>query len=369
MIESGDDFHCLRGFANRLGNRADLIERRAERNQAVTRDTSIRRFHSDNAAKGGRRSDRPTRVRTERNKRSTGSDACCGTAAGTARHAIEIVRVARDLESGIFCRGAHSEFIAVHLAHNDGAGAAEPFDGSRSVRRNVSFENSRSASRWEIPYDHVVFYCDWNTGQRFQSFARCDPFVHPPSVIQRPIGAKCKESLDIAIDTSDLLIYTLDHFRDAEITVPIQRDEFVRRDVLEVHLSVMTFGTLNSFTVLPASALPVRGATRSSRTACLMLVTTCGVGSIPETSSSFNFSTYSTMALSCAASSFFSSSATSSIASFATYSTSFSLIFISKSDLLNPRRRPRLVHPREQLRRHFDELFPPDLVRDIHDDP
>ena len=38
--------------------------------------------------------------------------------------------------------------------------------------------------------------------------------------------------------------------------------------------SVITFGTLNSFTLRPASELPVRGATRSSRTACLTLVTT-----------------------------------------------------------------------------------------------
>src|SRR5436190_13407439 len=131
----------------------------------------------------------------------------------------------------------------------------------------------------------------------------------------------------------------------------------------------MTFGTLKSFTVLAASELPVRGTTRSSRTACLRLVTTCAVGSMPPTSSSFNFSTYSTIRLSCPASSFFSSSATSSIASFATYSTSASLIFIRKHDLLNPRYGPWLIHSGQKLRPHFDQLLPPYLIRHIHDDP
>src|SRR2546426_484405 len=74
------------------------------------------------------------------------------------------------------------------------------------------------------------------------------------------------------------------------------------------------------------------------------------------------------MRLSCSASSFFSSSATSSIASFATYSTSSSLIFIRKGDLLDPRCSPRLIHFRQQLRAHPDELLAPDLIWDVDDD-
>src|SRR5262249_31095285 len=126
--------------------------------------------------------------------------------------------------------------------------------------------------------------------------------------------------------------------------------------------------TLKSFTVRPASELPVLGATRSSRTACLMLVTTCGVGSIALRSSSLSFSTYSTIRLSCSARDFFSSSATSSMASFATYSTSASLIFISKDDLFDPRRRPRLIDLRQQLQPHFHELLAPDLIGHVDDD-
>src|SRR5438105_522092 len=130
----------------------------------------------------------------------------------------------------------------------------------------------------------------------------------------------------------------------------------------------MTLGTLKSFTVFAASELPVRAATRSSRMACFPLVTTCAVGSMPVTFSSFNFSTYSTILLSCAASSDFSSSATSSIASFATYSTSRSVIFIGKDDLLNPRRRPWFIHPGEKLGLHLDQLLSPDLIRNVHHD-
>src|SRR5436190_24024276 len=74
------------------------------------------------------------------------------------------------------------------------------------------------------------------------------------------------------------------------------------------------------------------------------------------------------MRLSCSASAFFSSSATSSIASFATYSTSFSLIFMSKRNLLNPWCRPGCVHLGQQLRSNFDELPAPCQVGNLDDD-
>src|SRR5262249_34183239 len=138
--------------------------------------------------------------------------------------------------------------------------------------------------------------------------------------------------------------------------------------VPKVHRSVITLGTLKSLMVRAASPLPVRGAIRSSRTASLVLVTICGVGSIPLTSSVFSCSTYSTMRLSCSASAFFSSAATSSIASFATYSTSASLIFIRKGDLPNPGCGPRFVHPSQELRFHLHQLLPPHLIRYVNHD-
>src|SRR5439155_11447039 len=142
-----------------------------------------------------------------------------------------------------------------------------------------------------------------------------------------------------------------------EIPIQIQADELVCRDVLQIHRSVITFGTLKSLIVRPASELPVRAATRSSRMACLTLVTTCGVGSIPLTSNLSSCSTYSTMRLSCSASSLFSSSATWSMASFATYSTSASLIFMSKRNLRDQRCAPWLVHPRRKLGPNPAELL------------
>src|SRR6185369_5780882 len=71
------------------------------------------------------------------------------------------------------------------------------------------------------------------------------------------------------------------------------------------------------------------------------------------------------MRLSCSASAFFSSSLTSSIASFATYSTSFSLIFIGESDLLDPRCRPGFVQLCQQYGSHLHELFAPYLIRHV----
>src|SRR6266704_732437 len=87
------------------------------------------------------------------------------------------------------------------------------------------------------------------------------------------------------------------------------------------------------------------------------------------TSISFNLSTYSTILLSCSASSFFSSSATSNTASFATYSTAASLIFIRKDDLRDPRHRPWFVHSGQKFPFHFHQLLPPDLIRNIYYNP
>src|SRR5262245_61813297 len=74
------------------------------------------------------------------------------------------------------------------------------------------------------------------------------------------------------------------------------------------------------------------------------------------------------MRLSCSVSAFFSWSAISNIASFATYSTSFSLIFIRKRNLLDPWRSPGFVELRQQLRSHLDELLAPDQVGNFDHD-
>jgi hypothetical protein len=64
----------------------------------------------------------------------------------------------------------------------------------------------------------------------------------------------------------------LNDFGDGEVALPVKGDQHIRGNVLEIHRSVMTRGTLKSLTVRPASELPVLGSTRSSRTACLRLV-------------------------------------------------------------------------------------------------
>src|SRR6185503_748962 len=105
--------------------------------------------------------------------------------------------------------------------------------------------------------------------------------------------------------------------------------------------------------------LPVRGTTRSSRIACFTFSRICVVGATPETSSVFNCSTYSIMRLSWPASSFFSLSVTSRLASLATYSTSASVIFIGNGDLRDSRRAPKLVDSVEQLSLHSRQLVAP----------
>src|SRR5205823_2810122 len=141
------------------------------------------------------------------------------------------------------------------------------------------------------------------------------------------------------------------------------RNQLIGGNVLEIHRSVITFGTLKSFTDLPASELPVRGTARSSRNACFVPVTTRYVGETDVTSRVFSCSTCSTIRLNCSANSFFSFSGTSRLASFATYSTSVSLILICNGNLRDFRTSPWFINLLQKLAFHAHQLFPPDEIR------
>ena len=65
-ILTGNGIEQLGIFLDRLGKRANLIQRATKGNQAKTRHRTIGRFESHNTAKGRRLADRTTRIRTQR---------------------------------------------------------------------------------------------------------------------------------------------------------------------------------------------------------------------------------------------------------------------------------------------------------------
>ena len=74
--------------AHREGERPDLVERRAERDQPVPRHRAVGRLEPDHAAQRGRLADRAAGVGAERERREPGGDGRRRSAAGAARDTV-----------------------------------------------------------------------------------------------------------------------------------------------------------------------------------------------------------------------------------------------------------------------------------------
>lgn len=89
-----------------VGKGADLVEGRCISDEAVARYEAVRRFEADDAAVGGRLTDRSARIGTEGPNGRTGSNSCSRTAGRTAGDAVEVPRVVRFMEGRVFRRAA-----------------------------------------------------------------------------------------------------------------------------------------------------------------------------------------------------------------------------------------------------------------------
>src|SRR5438552_11419423 len=87
-----------RRVVHRPAQRADVIERGAEWNHAVGGKFANRRLQADEPARRGRNANRPTRIGSHRGEAHTVGDRCRGSAGGSTRRSIGIVRVSRGSE-------------------------------------------------------------------------------------------------------------------------------------------------------------------------------------------------------------------------------------------------------------------------------
>ena len=72
-VVAGDDVHHQRGVGDGARQRADLVERGGEGDQAVAADPAVGRLEADDAAQRGRLADRAARVGAERERRELGA--------------------------------------------------------------------------------------------------------------------------------------------------------------------------------------------------------------------------------------------------------------------------------------------------------
>jgi hypothetical protein len=130
-----------------LGERADLIERRGEGDQAVAGNAAVGRLEADHAAVRGRLADRAAGIGAERGDGGAIGHGGGGATGGTAGDAV---RVACGLR--VVCRAEFSvaEPIAnssmIHAAEGDGTGGAELADDGGVVGRGVVFREELRAA-------------------------------------------------------------------------------------------------------------------------------------------------------------------------------------------------------------------------------
>src|SRR5258706_11609145 len=139
---------------------ADLVERRAESDEAVAADAAVGRLDADDAAEGGRLPHRAARLRTERRGHRAGGHQRRGSAGRAAGHARLVERMQHATVGRMLGGRAHRKLVAIRLARDQRPRRLELRDSGRLIRRAVSFENARAAGRGEFQRADVVFHGD-----------------------------------------------------------------------------------------------------------------------------------------------------------------------------------------------------------------
>ena len=171
-VVPGDRGVQQRGVHDRAGAGTGLVERRGERDEAVARDRAVRRLDPDGARDGRRLADRPARVRADGERGLERGEGCRRAAAGAARDALEVPRVARGAVRGVLGGRAHGELVHVGLAEDDDVGGAQPLDHGRVVRRPPALEDAGAAGGGHALHRQDVLQRQRHAGQRAEGLPR-----------------------------------------------------------------------------------------------------------------------------------------------------------------------------------------------------
>ena len=155
-IGAGDHRQRQRRVLDRARERADLIERRREGQQAVARHAAVGRLEPDDAAERRRLADRPAGVGAERERHLRRADGGRRAAARSARRARQRPGIAHRPERRVLVRRAHRELVAVGLADDHRAGGLEPLDDGGVVGRHVGVEDLRRRGGPHAAHAEVV---------------------------------------------------------------------------------------------------------------------------------------------------------------------------------------------------------------------
>ena len=201
-VVPGDGVEDVGAVGHVPGDRADLVERACERDEAVPGHQPIGRLEPDYSAERRGLPDAAAGVRAERvvalpcrNRRSR-------AAAAAAWHAVEVPRVASRKERRVLGGRPHSELVQVALAHEHRGLLVKSPGHGRVVGRDESLEHPRGARCGDACGRHVVLELHWDSGQR-RGIARRDAPVGLFSLLQREVFCDGHERLDPVLDLRD----------------------------------------------------------------------------------------------------------------------------------------------------------------------
>ena len=191
----------------RVGNvgrhRADLVERRGERDQPVARHRAVGGLEADHTAQRGRLADRASRVGPERQRREPCGHCRGRSPAGATGHPAGVVWVAGGSEGGVLGGRAHGELVEVRLADDDRAGGAKPLHHGGVVWGAPTLEHPRRAGGGHSPRAQVVLQRHRHTRQGPDRLAPRHCGVHVAGGRPRLVGQHKVERADLGVALGD----------------------------------------------------------------------------------------------------------------------------------------------------------------------
>ena len=185
---------------DRPADRAGLVERGGEGDEAVAGDPAVGRLGADGARDRGRLADRAAGVGADGERGLEGPDDGGRAATGAARDPVEVPRVAGRAVGRVLRRGAHRELVHVRLAEDRHACGAQLADEGRVVRRHPALEDLAAARRRHTPGRHDVLDRDRDAGHDVQLLAGGAARVDVAGRGEGPLAVEVEVAVDGAVD-------------------------------------------------------------------------------------------------------------------------------------------------------------------------
>ena len=202
---AGDDVEHQRVVGDGAGQRPDMVEREGERKDAAARHQAVGRLEPDDAAGARRIAHAAAGVAAQRHREQAGGNARTRARRRAAGMMIGVPRVARRRPGQIEARAADGEFVRRELAHDDGAGAAQPRHAHRIGRRDIVDQDLRMAGRRQARDIDDVLDADRHAMQRTAQAARRDLGFGGPGRVHRRLAVEPDEDVQLRVEPGDAL--------------------------------------------------------------------------------------------------------------------------------------------------------------------